>query len=96
MPELMPFDDRGACRMVDTSAKPETLREARASGLVRMAPAGLALIRDKGHVKGEVLEVACLAGQVERPTGRQTNDTKCKCGCQEAAFASAGRPSRAE
>ena len=32
------FDASGAARMVDTSAKPETLREARASALVRMAP----------------------------------------------------------
>jgi cyclic pyranopterin phosphate synthase len=48
--------------MVDTSEKPETLREARASGLVRMAPATLALIRDKKLSKGDVLEVARLAG----------------------------------
>jgi cyclic pyranopterin phosphate synthase len=62
MPELSHFDERGASRMVDTSTKPETLREARASGLVRMVPATLALIRDKGHAKGDVLEVARLAG----------------------------------
>jgi len=62
MSELTHFDDRGASRMVDTSAKPETLREARASGLVRMQPATLNLIRDKGHAKGDVLEVARLAG----------------------------------
>jgi cyclic pyranopterin monophosphate synthase len=62
MSELTHFDDRGASRMVDTSAKPETLREAKASGLVRMAPATLALVRDKGHAKGDVLEVARLAG----------------------------------
>ena len=62
MSELTHFDERGASRMVDTSAKPETLREAKASGLVRMAPATLALIRDKGHAKGDVLEVARLAG----------------------------------
>ncbi len=62
MAELTHFDDRGASRMVDTSAKPETERTARASGLVRMAPATLALIRDKGHAKGDVLEVARLAG----------------------------------
>ena len=46
MPELTHFDDSGASRMVDTSAKPETLRLARASGRVRMEPATLALIRD--------------------------------------------------
>ncbi len=62
MSELSHFDEHGASRMVDTSAKPETLREARASGLVRMAPATLALIRDRGHAKGDVLEVARLAG----------------------------------
>lgn len=62
MAELTHFDDQGASRMVDTSAKPETLREARASGLVRMAPATLVLIRDRGLAKGDVLEVARLAG----------------------------------
>src|SRR5215472_11936103 len=62
MSELTHFDDRGASRMVDTSAKPETLREAKASGLVKMAPATLALIRDRGLAKGDVLEVARLAG----------------------------------
>src|SRR5207244_8956031 len=49
-------------RMVDTSAKPETLREARASGLIRLAPATVRLIRDRGLAKGDVLEVARLAG----------------------------------
>ena len=62
MAELTHFDDRGASRMVDTSAKPETLRQARASALVRMAPATAALVRDRGLAKGDVLEVARLAG----------------------------------
>ncbi len=62
MTELSHFDEHGASRMVDTSAKAETLREAKASGLVRMAPATLALIRDRGLTKGDVLEVARLAG----------------------------------
>ena len=62
MSELTHFDERGASRMVDTSDKPETLRQARASGLVRMAPATLALIRDRALAKGDVLEVARLAG----------------------------------
>jgi cyclic pyranopterin monophosphate synthase len=62
MAELTHFDEHGASRMVDTSDKPETLREARASGLVRMAAATLALIRDKKLAKGDVLEVARLAG----------------------------------
>jgi cyclic pyranopterin phosphate synthase len=62
MSELTHFDEHGASRMVDTSAKPETLREAKASGLVRMAAATAALIRDRGLAKGDVLEVARLAG----------------------------------
>lgn len=62
MPDLTHFDEQGASRMVDTSAKPETQREARASGRVRMEPATLQLIRDRGHAKGDVLEVARLAG----------------------------------
>src|SRR2546430_10443537 len=62
MTELSHFDEHGASRMVDTSAKAETLREARASGLVRMAPATAALIRNRGLAKGDVLEVARLAG----------------------------------
>src|SRR6516165_8677378 len=62
MNELTHFDDRGASRMVDTSLKPETLREARASSLVRMAPATLSLIRSRELAKGDVLEVSRLAG----------------------------------
>src|SRR5213080_3346639 len=62
MSELSHFDEHGASRMVDTSTKPESLREAKASGLVRMAPATAALIRDRGLAKGDVLEVARLAG----------------------------------
>src|SRR3954463_11258482 len=48
--------------MVDVGGKPETERVARASGLVRMLPATAALIRDKSLAKGDVLEVARLAG----------------------------------
>jgi cyclic pyranopterin phosphate synthase len=62
MTQLTHFDERGASRMVDTSDKPETLRIARASACVRMAPATLALIRDRGVAKGDVREVARLAG----------------------------------
>jgi cyclic pyranopterin phosphate synthase len=62
MPELTHFDERGHSRMVDTSDKSETLRVARASGLVRMAHSTAKLIRDKAVAKGDVLEVARLAG----------------------------------
>ncbi len=59
---LTHFDESGASRMVDVGGKPETHRSATASALVRMAPATLALIRDKQLAKGDVLEVARLAG----------------------------------
>jgi cyclic pyranopterin monophosphate synthase len=62
MSELSHFDAHGGSRMVDTSDKPETLRQARASGRVRMAPATAALVRDRALAKGDVLEVARLAG----------------------------------
>jgi cyclic pyranopterin monophosphate synthase len=62
MPELSHFDSSGASRMVDTTAKPDTAREARASAVVRMQPATLALIRDRKVAKGDVFEVARLAG----------------------------------
>ncbi len=62
MSELTHFDESGASRMVDTSGKPETQRLARASGQVRMEPTTLQLIRDRKLAKGDVLEVARLAG----------------------------------
>ena len=62
MSELTHFDEHGASRMVDTSDKPETQRQARASGLIRLDPATTALIRDRRLAKGNVLEVARLAG----------------------------------
>src|SRR4051812_14088099 len=60
--ELSHFDELGASRMVDVGAKPVTRRLARASGRVRMAAETLALIQQKGAAKGDVLEVARLAG----------------------------------
>jgi cyclic pyranopterin phosphate synthase len=62
MGDLSHFDDSGASRMVDVSGKAVTLRSARASGLVRMEPATLRLITERGLAKGDVLEVARLAG----------------------------------
>ena len=59
---LTHFDASGASRMVDVGGKAETSRTAVASAVVRMAPATLALIRDKGMSKGDVLEVARIAG----------------------------------
>lgn len=62
MGELTHFDDSGAARMVDTTGKAETEREARASALVRMAAETLAIIRSGTAAKGDVLGTARLAG----------------------------------
>jgi cyclic pyranopterin phosphate synthase len=62
MAGLTHFDEQGSSRMVNVSAKEVTLRTARASGLVRMREETLALIRDRKLAKGDVLEVARLAG----------------------------------
>ncbi len=48
--------------MVDVGEKPITARRARASGRVCMEPETLRLIRDRRVAKGDVLEVARLAG----------------------------------
>jgi cyclic pyranopterin phosphate synthase len=62
MSELSHFDASGASRMVDVGAKPVSSRLARASGVVRMSAHTLTLIRDKQAAKGDVQEVARLAG----------------------------------
>src|SRR5687768_3925277 len=59
---LTHFDSSGASRMVDVGEKAVTERLARASGLVRMQPATLLLIKHRTLAKGDVLEVARLAG----------------------------------
>jgi cyclic pyranopterin phosphate synthase len=62
MNKLTHFDEQGASRMVDVTGKQVSLRMARASGLVRMQAATLALVKDRQLAKGDVLEVARLAG----------------------------------
>lgn len=59
---LTHFDEAGRAVMVDVSAKDETERTATAAGRVSMRPETLALIRQGGMAKGDVLGVARLAG----------------------------------
>jgi cyclic pyranopterin phosphate synthase len=59
---LTHFDDAGDARMVEVGAKPESAREAIASGRVTMAAATAAAIRAGAMGKGDVLGVARLAG----------------------------------
>ncbi|MBF0590400.1 MAG: cyclic pyranopterin monophosphate synthase MoaC [Magnetococcales bacterium] len=60
--EFTHFDAKGASRMVDVSAKPDTERFAVAEGLVTMEPETLSRILEGAMHKGDVLEVARLAG----------------------------------
>jgi len=64
MGPLSHFDSQGASRMVDVGDKEVTVRRARASGRIRMRPETLRLIRDRAVAKGDVLEVARLAGMM--------------------------------
>jgi cyclic pyranopterin phosphate synthase len=52
----------GSARMVDVSAKPETLRTARARGSIRMTMVAFEAIRSHQIKKGDVLSVARIAG----------------------------------
>jgi len=55
------FDGTGQAHMVDVSAKLETHRVARASGVIRMLPSTLALIESGNAKKGDVIGVARIA-----------------------------------
>jgi cyclic pyranopterin phosphate synthase len=58
---LTHFDAQGQAHMVDVAGKQETHRIARASGVIRMLPATLELIRSGSAKKGDVLGVARIA-----------------------------------
>ena len=60
--EFTHFSSEGACRMVDVGDKQVTRRIARAGGCVLMQPETLRLIQQREFSKGDVLEVARLAG----------------------------------
>ncbi len=61
-PSLSHFDESGSSRMVDVSEKAVSKRMARAEAFVRMEPSTLKMIQDRSLSKGDVLEVARLAG----------------------------------
>jgi len=62
MGEFSHYTDDAVSRMVDVSEKAVSLRSARASGFVRMADATLDLIEKRLLPKGNVFEVAKIAG----------------------------------
>jgi len=59
---LTHLNARGEAHMVDVADKPESRREASASGLIRMRPETLALLAEGGLPKGDVLATARIAG----------------------------------
>jgi cyclic pyranopterin phosphate synthase len=62
MSGLTHIDGEGRARMVDVSGKPDTAREAVATGRVRMSPATRDLALSGGAKKGDVIAAAELAG----------------------------------
>jgi cyclic pyranopterin phosphate synthase len=60
--ELSHVDEQGHARMVDVGDKTDTERVAVAKGELKMRPATLRLIAEKGVAKGDVLAVAQVAG----------------------------------
>ena len=62
MNELTHFDEKGNTRMVDVGGKPETLRIAIAQGHLTAQPETLRRIAEQQIKKGNVLEIARLAG----------------------------------
>ena len=62
MTDFTHLDSAGKARMVDVSEKPSSGRVAVARGHVVMSPETMAKIREHGVEKGDVLQVARLAG----------------------------------
>ena len=62
MGEFSHFTADGASRMVDVGDKAVTRRMARAEGFVLMQPETMRSVRERKFSKGDVLEVARLAG----------------------------------
>lgn len=62
MSKLSHINDNGEASMVDVGEKEFVNRVATASGFIRLNPATLNLIYDKGIKKGDVLTVAKIAG----------------------------------
>jgi cyclic pyranopterin phosphate synthase len=56
------FDEEGRSRMVDVTAKTDTVREATAKGRIIMKPETLKLVLESRMEKGNVFEVARVAG----------------------------------
>ncbi|CCW31151.1 Molybdenum cofactor biosynthesis protein C [Xenorhabdus nematophila F1] len=62
MSQLTHINTAGDAHMVDISAKPETVREARAEAFVEMRAETLTMIIEGDHHKGDVFATARIAG----------------------------------
>src|SRR5215204_7544332 len=62
MSDFTHIDESGRARMVDVSAKGDTVRVATARGRVLMDPKTFELVRNGGMAKGDVLGIAQVAG----------------------------------
>lgn len=62
MSKLTHFNTDGNAHMVDIGEKADSERIAVVEGFIHVLPETLTLIADKGHKKGDVLQVARLAG----------------------------------
>lgn len=60
--KLSHVDENGHARMVDVSAKPESIRTAVARGEIHLKPETIALIQSGAMKKGDVFTVAQIAG----------------------------------
>lgn len=62
MSKLTHINGDGSAHMVDVGDKPETMREARASGQISMHADVLKAVKDNALKKGDVLSTARIAG----------------------------------
>lgn len=60
--QLTHIDSQGRARMVDVTAKSQTVREAKAEALVEMSSSTVDLLRKNGLPKGNAIEIARIAG----------------------------------
>lgn len=71
MKQLSHLNKEGKANMVDVGDKPDQLRIAKASGLIRLQPETLKLINENLIKKGDVLTIAEIAGiQAAKETSR--------------------------
>lgn len=60
--ELSHIDDKGKANMVDVGAKPQQIRQAKATGFIMLSSETVKLIGENQMKKGDVLTVSEIAG----------------------------------